>query len=183
MAGSDAPQHTPAGAPADSGAASGAASGAGTGPDHHDRHHLREELGETIERVDAALDRIEEEAIADATAAVAAAPTSTARQVLLFVRAKARRVAVAIVGGAVLVAGLAMMVLPGPGVLVIIAGLGILATEFVWARKALDLAKERAARAKELASAPANRGRVVLLTGAAATIGALGAAWWFGLRA
>jgi uncharacterized protein (TIGR02611 family) len=153
----------------------------GAGPEH-DRHHLRHELEETIERVDAALDRIEEEAIADATAAVAAAPTSPVRQVLLFVRAKARRVAVAIVGGAVLAAGLAMMVLPGPGVLVIIAGLGILATEFVWARKALDLAKERAARAKELASAPANRGRMVLLTGAAATIGALGAAWWFGLR-
>jgi len=39
-----------------------------------------------------------------------------------------------------------MLVLPGPGILVIIVGLAILATEFVWAERLLIHARERAAR-------------------------------------
>lgn len=56
----------------------------------------------------------------------------------------ARKVAVAVVGTAVLIAGAALLVLPGPALLVIPAGLAILATEFVWARRLLRYAKERA---------------------------------------
>lgn len=48
-----------------------------------------------------------------------------------------RRIAVALVGGTVLTVGVAMVVLPGPAVLVIPAGLAILATEFPWARRLL----------------------------------------------
>lgn len=47
----------------------------------------------------------------------------------------ARRVVVAVVGSTVLALGVAMLVLPGPAVVVIPIGLGILATEFVWARR------------------------------------------------
>ena len=46
----------------------------------------------------------------------------------------ARRIAVAIVGGTVLLVGIAMVVLPGPAILVIPAGLAILGLEFAWAR-------------------------------------------------
>ena len=46
----------------------------------------------------------------------------------------AKRVAIGIVGGTVLVLGVVMMVTPGPGIAGIIAGLGILAIEFAWAR-------------------------------------------------
>ena len=46
-----------------------------------------------------------------------------------------RRVIVAVVGGTVLLFGLALLVLPGPALLVIPLGLAILATEFVWARR------------------------------------------------
>jgi len=56
----------------------------------------------------------------------------------------ARKVVVAIVGMAVLVAGLALVVLPGPAFIVIPAGLAILATEFPWARRLLRYAKDRA---------------------------------------
>lgn len=56
----------------------------------------------------------------------------------------ARKVVVAIVGTAVLIAGLALVVLPGPAFIVIPAGLAILATEFPWARRLLRYAKERA---------------------------------------
>lgn len=60
-----------------------------------------------------------------------------------------KRIAVFVVGVALLVAGLAMMVLPGPGLLVIIAGLAVLATEFAWAEHLLDTAKEKAGQAKD----------------------------------
>ena len=46
-----------------------------------------------------------------------------------------RRVLVLIVGGAVLLLGIALLVLPGPAFVVIPAGLAILATEFEWARR------------------------------------------------
>ncbi len=52
-----------------------------------------------------------------------------------------RRVLVAIVGGTILVIGLALLVLPGPAVLVIPVGLAVLATEFVWARRLLHRSK------------------------------------------
>ncbi len=45
-------------------------------------------------------------------------------------------------GGTVLLIGIALIVLPGPAVLVIPAGLAILATEFAWAQRWLDKAKE-----------------------------------------
>ena len=48
------------------------------------------------------------------------------------------RVVVAIFGFLVVLAGVAMLVLPGPGLLVIAIGLGILALEFVWAERLLE---------------------------------------------
>ena len=53
----------------------------------------------------------------------------------------AKRVIVGVIGSTILLIGIAMLVLPGPGLLVIIAGLGLLATEFVWARGLLEKAK------------------------------------------
>lgn len=59
----------------------------------------------------------------------------------------AKRLMVFIGGVAVLLAGLAMLALPGPGVLVIILGLVILATEFAWAERVLDRTTTTAAGA------------------------------------
>lgn len=59
----------------------------------------------------------------------------------------ARRVGVLLAGIAVVLAGIALLPLPGPGMLVIIVGLVILATEFDWAQRLLDYAVERAAGA------------------------------------
>ncbi len=55
----------------------------------------------------------------------------------------ARKVVVAVVGGTVVVVGIAMLALPGPAVVVIPLGLGILALEFAWARHWLRRLKER----------------------------------------
>ena len=63
------------------------------------------------------------------------------------------RVGVLIVGTLVLIAGIIMLVIPGPGILGIVAGLAILATEFVWAHSALAKAKAAAVKAKAKAQA------------------------------
>ena len=55
-----------------------------------------------------------------------------------------RRLIVLVLGVGVLGAGVAMLALPGPGILVIFIGLAILATEFAWAERTLDRTKARA---------------------------------------
>ena len=55
---------------------------------------------------------------------------------------------IALIGGTVLLLGAIMLVLPGPGVLVIAGGLAILATEFLWAKRALQNAKGAVAKAR-----------------------------------
>jgi len=55
----------------------------------------------------------------------------------------ARRIAIAVVGGTVLIVGVAMVVLPGPAIVVIPAGLAILGLEFAWARRWLKHVRER----------------------------------------
>lgn len=55
-----------------------------------------------------------------------------------------RRAFIAIVGFGMLTAGLAMLVLPGPGWLTIFAGLAVLALEFTWARQTLAYGKRAA---------------------------------------
>jgi uncharacterized protein (TIGR02611 family) len=78
------------------------------------------------------------------------------------------------VGFIVLLGGLAMMVLPGPGILGIIAGLGILSRELTWAERLLEAAKEKA-RVDELKEQPA-----WVKAGAwTITIGAIAASAWY----
>ena len=57
-----------------------------------------------------------------------------------------KRLIVAIIGTTTLVVGIAMIFLPGPAIIVIPAALGILATEFAWARKMLQTVRERIQR-------------------------------------
>ena len=66
----------------------------------------------------------------------------------------ARRIAIGVVGGTVLALGVVMMITPGPGVAGILAGLGILAIEFAWARSWLRKAK---AKAQAMASSLSNK--------------------------
>lgn len=58
-----------------------------------------------------------------------------------FLVKSARKLIIAIIGGTVLLIGIALIVLPGPAFIVIPVGLAILATEFAWARSALARAK------------------------------------------
>ncbi|HNQ89750.1 MAG TPA: PGPGW domain-containing protein [Verrucomicrobiota bacterium] len=85
-----------------------------------------------------------------------------------------RRLFVAVAGGTVLLIGVAMLVLPGPAVLVIPAGLAILATEFLWARRWLRRAKAMFDKARQSAKAAGDDG-VAGFEGAAQQTGP---SWW-----
>ena len=62
----------------------------------------------------------------------------------------AKRVAVTIAGFTVVIVGLILVPLPGPGWLIVFAGLAILATEYVWAQRLLNYAKTKVGQAKDV---------------------------------
>jgi tellurite resistance protein TerC len=64
------------------------------------------------------------------------------------VAAPLRKLIIALIGGTVLLIGVALIVLPGPAFIVIPIGLAILATEFAWARRAFNRARAMVARAR-----------------------------------
>lgn len=86
------------------------------------------------------------------------------------------KLVVTTLGTLVLVAGLVMMVTPGPGIVGIVLGLAILATEYDWADRWLVKAREKAhqARLKAAAMDPKVRRRRLLL-GALALVACVGA--------
>jgi len=58
----------------------------------------------------------------------------------------ARKGGITVAGLAMLVGGVVMLVLPGPGLAVILLGLAVLATEYDWAARLLAEARRRASR-------------------------------------
>ncbi len=107
----------------------------------------------------------------------------TPGQWIRFIARNAKRLMILILGTAVLLAGVAMLALPGPGVLVIILGLVILATEFAWAERMLDRTTATAAGAAVRVT-DNNTGRAALAaSGVAMIVGGIVAAVLFpGLR-
>jgi uncharacterized protein (TIGR02611 family) len=55
-----------------------------------------------------------------------------------------KRSVVAVVGGLLTLTGVALLVLPGPGFVLVAAGLAVLATQFAWAKRPLDYATNKA---------------------------------------
>ena len=91
-------------------------------------------------------------------------------------RSRIVRALYVMVGFAVLLAGLAMLVLPGPAFLVIPIGLAILALEFTWAETMLERAIEQGEKARQRATDTTTAQRV--LTGVAVGLGAAAVAIW-----
>ncbi|MDP2712404.1 MAG: PGPGW domain-containing protein [Solirubrobacteraceae bacterium] len=83
------------------------------------------------------------------------------------------RVLYTIVGFTVLLVGLAMVVLPGPALIVIPIGLALLSLEFAWAEGMLERALEHAERAKHTARRTTTRQRVLIALAVALAIGGL----------
>ena len=57
------------------------------------------------------------------------------------------RIIIGLIGGGITVAGGVALIGPGPGILIVLAGLGILATEFAWAGRVMMHTKRIAAKA------------------------------------
>lgn len=77
------------------------------------------------------------------------------KEVVRFIGRSSKRIAVTVVGFALVAAGLAMFVLPGPGILVVALGFAILGTEYAWAASALERTKRTAERAGRMAQGAA----------------------------
>ena len=82
---------------------------------------------------------------------------------------------VTVAGPLVILAGVAMLVLPGPGLVVIAAGVAVLALEYPWARQALGVLGHRASQLREaMLPKDASRGRRALGGLAVAAVAAAG---------
>jgi len=64
------------------------------------------------------------------------------------------RIFIGVLGGTVTVLGAIALVAPGPGVLILLAGLGILASEFAWASRAMNKTKSMAQSAADKVGIP-----------------------------
>ena len=95
-------------------------------------------------------------------------------------RGRVYRYAFVVAGFLVLLAGLAMLALPGPAFLVVPVGLAILSLEFAWAGRLLEHALDRAdsAREKAAGASPAQK-RLSVAAGvsAAAAFAAAAVVW------
>ena len=77
------------------------------------------------------------------------------------------RVIIGAIGGLVTVFGAIALVGPGPGILILLAGLGILATEFAWAARVMVRTRTYAQKAADKAGIP-KWAQLALIAGAAA---------------
>jgi uncharacterized protein (TIGR02611 family) len=73
--------------------------------------------------------------------------------------ASARRIGVLVLGSTLTLVGIALLILPGPGVPLIIAGLALLGTQFAWARRWLAWLRAHLSAAFELVRARVQRNR------------------------
>ena len=93
------------------------------------------------------------------------------------------RIGVTVIGVVMIVGGIVLLPLPGPGWLIIFGGLGVMATEFEWAARLLHFAR---AKVGEWTDWVATRSRPVQaligLAGLVILAGAFGAAWWYYTR-
>jgi len=56
------------------------------------------------------------------------------------------KIAIGVIGVSVILVGIVLLPLPGPGWVIIFTGLGLLAIEFVWARRLLRFARRQVGR-------------------------------------
>lgn len=90
-------------------------------------------------------------------------------------KAAARRVLVEVLGWGLVLAGIAALVLPGPGLLLLFAGLAVLSQQYEWAERRLEPVKRRALLGA--AESVETRARVVLSGVLAVVLVACGVLW------
>lgn len=85
-----------------------------------------------------------------------------------------------VLGWTLVVAGIILMPLPGPGTLILVSGVALLARHYAWARRLLDPLKARAIEAAVYGVQTIPRITVSVLGGL--WLFALGVVWWVGPR-
>ncbi len=88
------------------------------------------------------------------------------------------RVFIGSLGGGITVLGAIFLIAPGPGVLVLLAGLGILATEFAWAGRAMEKTKSAAKSAADKSGLPTWMKYFIVAGGAVVSIIAVIIYYW-----
>ena len=88
----------------------------------------------------------------------------------------AKKVGAGVLGGVLLIAGVALLVLPGPGLLLVLAGLLVLASSFPAAQRFVGPVRKRARKAAEVSVSTGPRLAFAVLTGMALI--AVGILWW-----
>ncbi|GHJ58355.1 hypothetical protein NOK12_08740 [Nocardioides sp. OK12] len=96
-------------------------------------------------------------------------------------KSAARRVTLEVVGWTLVVAGIAALILPGPGLLMLFAGMAVLSQQYDWAAKRLAPVKYRAMRGA--ADGVATWPRIIGSTLAALFVAGLGVLWIVGPEA
>jgi uncharacterized protein (TIGR02611 family) len=92
-------------------------------------------------------------------------------------RSRFYRIGFTIVGATVTLAGIAMLVTPGPALVIIPIGLAMLALEFAWAERMLDRALDRAEIAARKAAEATRTQRILGAIATALAIAAAVTAW------
>ncbi len=80
-------------------------------------------------------------------------------------------------GFVLIVAGIIMLVVPGPGVVAILAGFTVWSKDFAWANRVVRYIRKRAPGIDEEGAIPR---RTIVITCAFLLAGAIGSIWWFG---
>lgn len=93
-------------------------------------------------------------------------------------KSAARRVTLEVVGWTLVVVGIAALVLPGPGLLLLFAGMAVLSQQYEWAARRLAPVKYRAMRGA--ADGVATWPRILASTLAALVVAGLGILWIVG---
>ena len=88
-------------------------------------------------------------------------------------RSRIVRAGFVIAGFTVLLAGIAMLLLPGPAFVVIPIGLAILSLEFAWAGRLLEKALEQAEKAQESAKQTTRAQRLAIVVAATLAVAAV----------
>jgi Putative transmembrane protein (PGPGW) len=91
-------------------------------------------------------------------------------------RAAVRRVVLEVFGWALVVGGIAALVLPGPGLLALFAGLVLLSQQYTWAERRVEPVKARAVKAAS--DGVQTWPRIVLSTIGVLMLMGAGVLWW-----
>ncbi|MDQ4086113.1 MAG: PGPGW domain-containing protein [Actinomycetota bacterium] len=87
-----------------------------------------------------------------------------------------KKVAVTVLGWVLVIAGIVLVAIPGPGLLIMLAGLVVLANEYTWADRFVEPVRRRAHQAAE--ESVAARWRIVVTVLGGVWLFALGVLWW-----